>query len=141
MLDEYQLELATRCLWSLQEAVLEVEGLLLSHVDGLTLTSTLEGDESTERFAAIATTMFLLGEEMSESWGKGESSELFIKFTHANEESRYIYMQPIGIRAVLVVICRVPDLSARLRRDLQTAVNYLEAVINDEAPPALLWSQ
>jgi predicted regulator of Ras-like GTPase activity (Roadblock/LC7/MglB family) len=58
LLDQQQMALATQCLWSLQETAPEIEGLLFTHVDGLTLTTTLPGSEKTERLAAVSTALF-----------------------------------------------------------------------------------
>ena len=79
MLTDEQRSLATRCLWSLQEADISVEGLILTHVRGIALTSTMHQTASTSRLTAVAVAMFLLGEHTSEAWGNGESLEVHVR--------------------------------------------------------------
>ncbi|MCA9914733.1 MAG: roadblock/LC7 domain-containing protein [Anaerolineae bacterium] len=138
-MDTLQTELATRCLWSLQEVSIEIEGLMLTSVDGLALTTTMQGDEGSQRLAAVATTMFLLGEDMTQAWGSGESTELFIKLMNDAGETRYVYMVPVGFRAVLVAIVRMKWLAPELYRDLRKASQYLDSVLDGEVPPAPQW--
>ncbi|MCA9915501.1 MAG: hypothetical protein KC496_19240, partial [Anaerolineae bacterium] len=61
MADIQQLSLATRCLWSLQEASPMIDGLLLTDVSGLAITSTLSDPDSIQRLAALSAATFLLG--------------------------------------------------------------------------------
>lgn len=138
-MDMLRIELATRCLWSLQEVSLQVEGLLLTSVDGLTLTSTMQGDDSSQRLAAVATTMFLLGEDMTQAWGSGESTELFVKLLDDRGKTRYVYMIPVGFRAVLVAIVQMKWLAPELYRDLRKAAHYLDSVLDGETPPTPQW--
>lgn len=138
-MDTLQTELTTRCLWSLQESSIEIEGLMLTSVDGLALTTTMQGDEGAQRLAAVATTMFLLGEDMTQAWGSGESTELFVKLMNESGETRYVYMVPVGFRAVLVAIVRMKWLAPELYRDLRKACQYLDSVLDGEIPPAPQW--
>jgi predicted regulator of Ras-like GTPase activity (Roadblock/LC7/MglB family) len=138
-MDALRIELATRCLWSLQEFSLEIEGLMLTNVDGLTVTTTLPGDDSAQRLAAVATTMFLLGEDMTQAWGSGESTELFVKLLDEEEKTRYVYMVPVGFRAVLVAIVQMKWLAPEVYRDLRKAADYLDSVLDGETPPMPLW--
>ncbi len=140
-MDSLRIELATRCLWSLQEVSLECEGLLLTSVDGLTLTTTLPGDDSAQRLAAVATTMFLLGEDMTQAWGSGESTELFVKLMDEQGKTRYVYMIPVGFRAVLVAIVQMKWLAPELYRDLRKAAQYLDSVLDGETPPTPQWGR
>lgn len=147
MPSERRTALATQCLWSLQEAATEIEGLLLTHVDGLTWTTTLQGDESTQRLAAVSTAMFLLGEEASESWGQGESKEVFLKLSMKDhltgEESviRYVLMRPIGYDAILVMVCRTDKLSQKFYDLMGKAEIYLEGVLLGDDPPMPIWEE
>lgn len=138
-MDSLRIELATRCLWSLQEVCLQVEGLMLTSVDGLTLTTTLYGDDQAQRLAAVATTMFLLGEDMTQAWGSGESTELFVKLLDEDQKTRYVYMIPVGYRAVLVAIVQMKWLAPEVYRDLRKAAEYLDSVLDGETPPAPHW--
>lgn len=138
-----QTALATRCLWALQEAAMDIEGLLLAHVDGLTLTSTLEGNESTQRLAAIATAMFLLGEQASEAWGRGESTEVTVRLLKDNtdeREYRFVYMKPVGYQAVLVAVCKSSQYLDAIKAYLNEAAVYLERVLDGQRPTAPQWN-
>lgn len=141
---ERRTALATQCLWSLQEAAIEIEGLLLTHVDGLTWTTTLQGDESTQRLAAVSTAMFLLGEEASESWGQGESKEVFLKLLMNDDVTaeaviRFVLMRPVGYDAILVMVCRTDKLSQRFYDLMSKAESYLEGVLVGDDPPMPIW--
>src|SRR5688500_11259243 len=140
--NEEDTALATQCLWSLQEAVMEIEGLLLTLIDGLTWTTTLQGDESTQRLAAVSTAMFLLGEEASEAWGRGESMEVFLKLSNDEGEEpivRHVLMRPVGVEAVLVVVCRTKHLPPEMESILDKATSYLTALMNGEDPEWPRW--
>lgn len=141
---EKRTALATQCLWSLQEAATEIEGLLLTHVDGLTWTTTLQGDDSTQRLAAVSTAMFLLGEEASESWGQGESKEVFLKLlmnddVTADTVIRYVLMRPVGYDAILVMVCRTDTLSQRFYDLMSKAESFLKGVLLGDDPPLPIW--
>lgn len=136
--------LATQCLWSLQEADTAIEGLLLSHVDGLTLTSTMSGGDSTQRLAATSTAMFLLAERASNSWGRGESTEVYLKLKQDDDDDadtkiNHVFMRPIGYQAVLIAVCNSESKAGLIHLYLNRAANYLEAVINGEAPEMPVW--
>ncbi len=145
--NERRTALATQCLWSLQEAATQIEGLLLTRVDGLTWTTTLQGDESTQRLAAVATAMFLLGEEASESWGHGESLEVALKLSTDDSEDdedarpviRNVLMRPVGYDAILVMVCRVDKLSPDFYDLMDKAEQYLEGILLGEDPPLPIW--
>ncbi|MEM9952668.1 MAG: hypothetical protein AAF846_13765 [Chloroflexota bacterium] len=145
MPSERHTALATQCLWSLQEAAIEIEGLLLTHVDGLTWTATLDGDDSTQRLAAVSTAMFLLGEEASETWGTGESREVLLKLstddrdTEDDPVTRYVLMRPIGLDAILVMVCRTDQLSENFYRLMNKAEQYLSEVMLGDDPPLPIW--
>lgn len=133
--------LATQCLWSLQEASTEIEGLLLTHVDGLTWTTTFHGDDSTQRLAAVSTALFLLGEEASEAWGHGETREVFLKLA-TNDHlalNRHVLMRPIGYDAILVIVCRADSVSAQIYEFLNKAEIYLQGVLAGDDPPLPIW--
>ena len=143
--DERRTALATQCLWSLQEAATEIEGLLLTGVDGLAWTTTLDGDESTQRLAAVSTAMFLLGEEASESWGTGESREVFLKLSTNDRDGdeipviRYVLMRPIGLDAILIMVCRSDKLTPKFYDLMAKAEVYLEGVLRGQDPPLPVW--
>jgi predicted regulator of Ras-like GTPase activity (Roadblock/LC7/MglB family) len=145
--NERRTALATQCLWSLQEAATEIEALLLTHVDGLAWTTTLQGDESTQRLAAVSTAMFLLGEEASESWGRGESKEVFLKLSTKDRDGdgfpvvRHVLMRPIGMDAILVMVCRTDKLSQKFYDLMSKAETYLEEVMLDKDPPLPMWDE
>jgi predicted regulator of Ras-like GTPase activity (Roadblock/LC7/MglB family) len=142
MRNEEDTALATQCLWSLQESIMEIEGLLLTLIDGLTWTTTLLGDESTQRLAAVSTAMFLLGEEASEAWGRGESMEVFLKLSNDEGEEpivRHVLMRPVGIEAVLVVVCRTKHLPAQMEATLDKATAYLSSLMAGENPARPIW--
>lgn len=142
---ERRTALATQCLWSLQEAAIEIEGLLLTGIDGLAWTTTLQGDDSTQRLAAVSTAMFLLGEEASESWGTGESREVFLKLSTTDRDSdeipviRYVLMRPIGLEAIMIMVCRSDKLSPKFYDLMGKAENFLEEVLQGDDPPLPIW--
>jgi predicted regulator of Ras-like GTPase activity (Roadblock/LC7/MglB family) len=146
MIDERRTELLTRCLWSLQEASAAVEGLLLTHVDGITLTSTMQGDETTQRLAAIASALYLLSEQACLSWKRGASSEVILQLANGKPkheadrpEVRYVYMRPVGEDGILVVVCRRDDMPDDFQRYLDKAVWYLNAVLDGGTPNLPRW--
>ena len=140
MLNERRIALATGLLWSLQESTTAVEGVLLAHIDGLTLTSTMEGDDSMQRLAALSSTMLLLCEKVSGSWGGGDSVSVTIKLKpDASADSalapvRHIYMHPVGQLAVLVTVCRTDSLPQSFHHYLDRASDYLQAMLEGETP-------
>ncbi|MGB7341907.1 MAG: hypothetical protein WBC91_23620 [Phototrophicaceae bacterium] len=144
---EHRTALATQCLWSLQEAVIEIEGLLLTHIEGLTWTTTLRGDDSTERLAAVSTAMFLLGDETNELWGHGESQEVLLKLSTQDRDKnpdnddtiRHVLMRPIGEDAILVMVCRVDHLTDRFYTLMSLAQQYLEDMLLGNDPPLPIW--
>lgn len=144
MLTDEQRSLATRCLWSLQEADISVEGLILTHVRGIALTSTMHQTASTSRLTAVAVAMFLLGEHTSEAWGNGESLEVHVRvqLDPNNPDSmamRYVSMRPVGPWAILLAVHSGSKLSINLEADLNTAARYLEAVLDNQPLPPLIW--
>lgn len=146
-LDNHITSLATQCLWSLQEATTSIEGLLLSRVDGLTLTSTMQGDDSTQRLAAASTAMFLLCERASNSWGQGESTEVHIKLRKelpggddfGGRTYNHVFMRPIGYQAVLIAVCNDQSKAGMIHLYLDQAAEYLQAILNNETPTLPRW--
>lgn len=144
ILDERRTALATQCLWSLQESSTEIEGLLLAQIDGLAWTTTLQGDDSTQRLAAVSTAMFLLGEEASDAWGSGESMEVYVKLSPEdafNTDVRYVVMRPIGYEAVLITVCKSDKLPQHIRGSLDKAVSYIQSVIEGDEPVLPVWDE
>lgn len=135
ILNDTGVALATQCLWSLQEAAPEIEGLLFTHVDGLTITTTLPGSESTQRLAAVATTLFLLGEHTAEAWGSGEALEVQLGFTDKQAVRRYVTIKPVSYRAILVALHRRTERHALIKGDLDLAATYLLALLVGDMPP------
>jgi predicted regulator of Ras-like GTPase activity (Roadblock/LC7/MglB family) len=145
VLDERQTALATRCLWSLQESNLAIDGLLLLHVRGTTLTSTMQHNESTQRLAAVATAMFLLGEHTSEAWGNGESIEIQVRVQFDNSPNsiatmRNVTMKPVGPWAVLLAVHRNLIEQVTLDENLNQAARFLQAVLDNQPLPPLIWN-
>ncbi|QPC85066.1 hypothetical protein G4Y79_12075 [Phototrophicus methaneseepsis] len=143
MFNERQSALATRCLWSLQESNLAIDGILLLHVRGTTLCTTLPQNGSTQRLAAVSTAMFLLGEHTSEAWGNGESLEIQVRIQLSNENNatsmRNVTMKPVGPWAVLLTVHRDLIQQVTLSQDMDQAARFLEAVINEDTLPPLTW--
>lgn len=139
MLTTQSMGLATRCLWSLQEAAPEIEGLLLTHVGGLAVTSTLTGNDSTQRLAAIATTLYLLGERAATALGRGEPQEVTLQLSGdtADDGPRFVSLKPVGYAAVLVAVHQLSRRSPLIDADLNLAAQYLARLIagHTEAPP------
>jgi predicted regulator of Ras-like GTPase activity (Roadblock/LC7/MglB family) len=142
---EYQISRATRCLWSLQEFDVGIEGLLLVNIDGLMVTTTMPATDSIQRVAAIATTMFLLGEEASDAWGDGDSTEMVIKLSpeEAGQSDtsggHYVYMKPVGIDAVLVTVCQSDHLNNTLDANLDKAARFLQSLRINANEPSPRW--
>ena len=135
LLDQQQMALATQCLWSLQETAPEIEGLLFTHVDGLTLTTTLPGSEKTERLAAVSTALFLLSEQASETWRSGEALEVQMKLRRAPVDLSHLTIKPVGPRAILVALYQHTSRYNRIKADLDLASTYLLAVMAGDTPP------
>lgn len=135
ILNDEGIALATQCLWSLQEAAPEIEGLLFSHVDGLTLTTTLAGSESTQRLAAVSTALFLLSEHTAEAWGSGEAMEVQLVFTDEKDMRRYVTIKPVSYRAILTAVHRKTERHALIKTDLDLAATYLLALLAGDTPP------
>lgn len=129
------LALATSCLWSLQEAAPEVEALLFTHVDGLTLTATLDGGERTQRLAAVSTALFLLSEHTAEAWGSGEAMEVQMRLTSAAGQVRHITIIPVGHSAILTALHSLTPRFGLIKADLELAAIYLKALLAGDTPP------
>lgn len=141
---DYQISRATRCLWSLQEFDIGVEGLLLAGINGVAITTTMPATDSTQRVAAIATTMFLLGEEASDAWGDGDSTEMVIKLSpddtgQTSGGGHYVYMKPVGAEAVLVTVCKSERLTGTLDANLDKAARFLQALQINANEPSPRW--
>ncbi|MCU0512920.1 MAG: hypothetical protein MUE40_10155 [Anaerolineae bacterium] len=140
ILDAQGINLATRCLWSLQEAAPEVEALLFTRVDGLTLTSTLDGGDSTQRLAAVATALFLLGEQAAETMHTGEAMEIQMCITRAGGAMRYVTLKPVGHQAIFTALHTMNGRYPRLKADFDLAALYLRALLaGDTPPPPVNW--
>ncbi|MGB1285303.1 MAG: roadblock/LC7 domain-containing protein [Aggregatilineales bacterium] len=133
-LNEEAMALATQCLWSLQEAAPEIEGLLLTDVDGLTLTATMDGGDSMQRLAAISTTLFLLSEHTAEAWGQGESMEVHVTLS-VEGKKRLVSVRPVGITALLTGVLVSDSRRELVNADLDLATIYLQAVLAGDTPP------
>lgn len=137
---------ATRCLWSLQEAAPEIEGLLLTDVSGMTLTATMNGDDSMQRLGAISTTLFLLSEQMAEVWKRGEAQEVKVvirlpKTSPYAEPALITSLKPVGYAAVLTAVYRLNRRAKLIDRDLNRVVYYLEDLLDgSDAPPPVRWA-
>lgn len=131
MLSEKQLALATRALWSLQEAAISIDGLLLAQTSGLTITSTMQGDDSTQRIAAVSATLFRLCEFASDLWSRGEAQEISLKLRD-NNQLTHIMMLPVGWQAMLMVIAN--QNTAQLWLQLREAAAYLDEVLTGHSP-------
>lgn len=138
----YQVALATRCLWSLQEAAPEIEGMILADSSGFTVTSTLPNSERTQRLAALSATLFILSEHAAASWGRGATDTVQLVLRDGDTyDTLFVTFKPVGRDAVLVVIHT--GMAARAREiavDLQLVTRYLEAVFTgaQDLPP-LRW--
>lgn len=132
---------ATQCLWSLQEASTDIEGLLLTHTNGLTWTTTLEGDERTQRLAAVSTAMFMLGEEASLAWGHGETLEVSITLSPKDGDSiaHQVLMRPVMEDSILLMICKSDKVTATMHDMMEKAVFYLQDLIDGYDPVLPRW--
>jgi predicted regulator of Ras-like GTPase activity (Roadblock/LC7/MglB family) len=140
ILDAQGIALATRCLWSLQEAAPEIEALLFTRVDGLTLTSTLDGGDGTQRLAAVSTALFLLGEQAAEVWRSGEAMEVQMVLTRAGGAVRYVTIKPVGYQAILTAMHSMNARYQFLKADLDLASLYLRSLLaGDTPPPPVNW--
>lgn len=135
ILNTQGIALATQCLWSLQEAAPEIEALLFTHVDGLTLTSTLDGGDSTQRLAAVSTALFLLGEHTAEAWRSGEAMEVNMSLTDAAGSIRHITIKPVGNFAILTAMHTFTPRYMLIKADLDLAGIYLKALMAGDMPP------
>ena len=136
MLSEKQLALATGALWSLQEAVITIDSLLLTHTYGLTITSTMDGSDRSQRIAAVSATLFRLCERASDLWGRGEAQEIALKL-HDTQGDYHILMHPVGYQAMLLAV--TSENSAQLLQKLARASHYLEAVLAGDTPGLPDW--
>jgi len=140
--DVTQVALATRCLWSLQEAAPEVEGLIVADISGIPITSTLSGAERTQRLSALSAALFLLGEHAAELWGQGatETIQLVIR-DDEDQNTRYVIFKPIGEQGVLVVVHRaMPSRFSEIEIDVMLVTQYLDALLSGEEDlPPLRW--
>lgn len=134
---------ATECLWSLQEASMEIDALLLVTTDGIIWTATLDGGERTQRLAAVSSTMFLLGDEASTSWGNGEMTEVCLRLTpeSADTPARYVLMRPVNWNTILILVCSTPHPSEQIYALMSEAKDYLTAVLRDEDPDLPRWHE
>ncbi len=141
MFDTRRIAKATRCLWSLQEVVSEIEGLLITHSDGITLTSTLRNVDSIQRLSAVSNTLFMLCEDVSDTWGRGQASEVRLRIVSEDEDDHpvhyYVSLKPVSSDDVLVALYRANDNIQLIDADIDLAVDYLSQLLNGDDPPPI----
>lgn len=139
MLDTRGIARATRCLWSLQEAVTEIEGLLITRADGITVTSTLRGVDSIQRLSAVTNTLFMLGEDVSNQWGRGQALEvrMRIKSKTDDDSTYFVSIKPIDDATVLTAVYLVTDNHAKVDANIDLATQYLGNLLDGNNPPTI----
>ncbi len=141
LLDTRGIARATRCLWSLQEAMTEIEGLLITQTDGITITSTLRGVDSIQRLSAVTNTLFMLGEDVSEQWGRGQALEvrMRIKPSEANQPDYFVSIKPLTESAVLTAVFVVNDAHEKVDLNVDLAADYLVSLLEGDNPTSVNW--
>lgn len=141
LLDTRGIARATRCLWSLQESMTEIEGLLVSQSDGITLTSTLRGVDSIQRLSAVTNTLFMLGEDVSATWGRGEALEvrMRIKPTEQDKPDYFVSIKPLSHSAVLTAVYIINDKIAIVDSNIDIATDYLISLLDGDNPSPANW--
>ncbi len=141
LLDTRGIARATRCLWSLQEAMTEIEGLLVTQGDGITITSTLRGVDSIQRLSAVTNTLFMLSEDVSEQWGRGHALEVRMKIKHpnANKPEYFVSIKPLSESAVLTAVFVVNDNQSKVDMNVDLATDYLIALFDGDNPTPINW--
>jgi predicted regulator of Ras-like GTPase activity (Roadblock/LC7/MglB family) len=141
LLDTRGIARATRCLWSLQEAMTEIEGLLVTQADGITITSTLRGVDSIQRLSAVTNTLFMLSEDVSEQWGRGHALEvrMRIKNPNASKPEYCVSIKPLTQSAVLTAVFVVNDNQSKVDMNIDLATDYLIALLEGDNPTPINW--
>lgn len=136
----HKIALATRCLWSLQEAIAAIGGVLLTNTGGIAITATFDNTEKTQRLAALSAPLFLLSEHASSAWGRGNAGLMRLVMQEPEEgTSHTVTIKPVGLRAVLVVT-HESHASPAIDANIDIAIDYLDAVLSDESPlPTIEW--
>lgn len=136
MIGKQQTAYATRCLWSLQEASPEIEGVILTFTTGLVLTSTFTGDDRTQRLAAISTTLYLLSAQATSAWAVGDSVEVSLHIS-GDDSPRTISLKPVGDSAVLITCLKPSSYLELIEQQISQATHYLERLLigEIEQPP------
>ena len=144
MLDEQKTALATRCLWALQEAAAEIQGLVFTETRGVPITSTMSDVESIQRLSALSATLFLLGEYAAETWGRGATDEVQLLIRGGRKRGRaalYVGFKPVGDSAVLVAVHTGMEPDSPSVDNVDRAARYLDALLQGEEPPELRWRE
>lgn len=140
-LDTRGIARATRCLWSLQEAMTEIEGLLITQADGITVTSTLRGVDSIQRLSAVTNTLFMLSEDVSEQWGRGQALEVRMRIKPPNntQEDYFVSIKPLSGTAVLTAVYIVNENENTVDLNVDLATDYLIALLEGDNPTDINW--
>ncbi len=143
-MENRQVALVTRCLWEFQEMTSEIDGLILVNVDGAILTSTLTYSESTDRVAAVASTLVALARQVSEEWERGDFNEVRVRYRDQHAQLRDAQLIAVTDDAVLVIILqRTASLSlssVTVPFNTRQALQYVAHVLlGDDNPPRAIW--
>ncbi len=140
-LDTRGIARATRCLWSLQEAMTEIEGLLITQADGITVTSTLRGVDSIQRLSAVTNTLFMLSEDVSEQWGRGQALEVRMRIKPPNNKQKdyFVSIKPLSGTAVLTAVYIVNENENTVDLNIDLATDYLMALLEGDNPTDINW--
>jgi len=140
-LDTRGIARATRCLWSLQEAMTEIEGLLITQADGITITSTLRGVDSIQRLSAVTNTLFMLGEDVSDQWGRGQAHEvrMRIKPPEPNKPDYFVSIKPLTNSAVLTAVFVETEQQDKVDLNVDLATDYLVSLLEGDNPTPVNW--
>ena len=141
LLDIRGIARATRCLWSLQEAMTEIEGLLITQADGITITSTLRGIDSIQRLSAVTNTLFMLGEDVSQTWGQGQALEVRMRIKHPDKAKPeyFVSIKPLNDSAVLTAVFVVNENHSKVDMNVELATDYLIALLDGDNPTPVNW--
>ncbi|RMG85526.1 MAG: roadblock/LC7 domain-containing protein [Chloroflexi bacterium] len=141
MLNAHQVALATRCLWGLQESTTTIEGVVLVGTNGIAITATLNNIDQIQRLSALSAALFLLGEQTSETAGRGVADEVQIQIRKGNNQLLLADFRPIGLQAVLVTLHQGSPEHPTLEINIVLAVNYLGALLRGEELQPPHWRQ
>lgn len=134
-LDTQQRELATRCLWLLQESDPLIFGCLLSQSNGLSIAATFSERTRIERMAAVSTALLRLCEWVSSSWGRGNAETVWLTIKH-DETPLLVQLLAIDYDGILILVYRDQP-SPPTERRITLVLDYLTALIRDEHLPSL----